>query len=93
VCLEGITETAEKLNFLIEKRLIISFIKCLMSNDSKKVMPKLDWKTTTCEVCGNSVDYLSKRRPKTCNNGECQYKFHYKINKSSWATHQPSLFD
>jgi len=64
-------------------------------NDSpyKTSLPKLQWKTSTCEVCGKPFDYLSQKRPKICKNGDCQYKFHYKINEKSWATYQPSFFD
>jgi len=61
--------------------------------DKKTSLPKLNWRTTTCEVCGKPFDYLSKKRPKTCNDGNCQYKFHYQIDKKSWATYQPTLFD
>ena len=65
-----------------------------MSGNTKKTsLPKLQWKTATCEVCGNPFDYLSQKRPKICKNGDCQYKYHYKINEKSWATYQPSFFD
>lgn len=62
-------------------------------NKEKHTTPKLDWKTTTCVVCGKPVDYISKQRPKTCRGGECEYKFHYKIDPKKWATYQPNLFD
>jgi hypothetical protein len=55
-------------------------------------LPNFQWRETPCEVCGNVVKYLNKR-PHTCNNGDCRYKFEYKINKESWANHQPGLFD
>ena len=64
-----------------------------MNKNTSVKLPKLNWKTATCEVCGKSFDYMTKRKPRTCNSGDCQYKFHYKIDVTSWATHQPNLFD
>ena len=54
---------------------------------------KHNWKRTTCLVCGKTVDYLSKRPPKTCKGGDCEYKYHYKIDEKKWVTYQPNLFD
>lgn len=59
----------------------------------KLTLPKVAWKTATCEVCGEPFDYMGKRRPHTCQTGECRYKYHYKIEPKSWATYQPTLFD
>jgi len=56
-------------------------------------LPKFEWKKATCVVCGESFDYLSKRRPATCRSGECRYRYHYKIDREQWADYQPSLFD
>lgn len=56
-------------------------------------LPKLSWKSATCEVCGRSFDYLGKRRPHACKNGDCQYKYSYKIAPETWFSHQPGLFD
>ena len=56
-------------------------------------MPEFAWKQSSCEVCGADVKYLSKRPPHTCSNGECRYKYEYKIGKESWASYQPGLFD
>ena len=63
------------------------------SEKSKLVLPDFQWKTTTCEVCGCAFDYLSKRRPHTCRSGECRYKYHFNIDRRSWASYQPTLFD
>jgi hypothetical protein len=46
-------------------------------------LPNFQWKETPCEVCGNVVKYVNKR----------PHTFEYKINKESWANHQPGLFD
>lgn len=56
-------------------------------------LPKLDWKTTTCVVCGQAFDYLGKRRPATCQHGKCKYIHHYKIAPSTWASHQLNMFE
>ena len=56
-------------------------------------LPKMNWKKATCEVCGEAFDYSSKRPPHTCKKGECKYKYEYKIDPQSWASHQPELFD
>jgi len=63
--------------------------------DNKRdiILDRDHWKTATCEVCGRSFDYLSPRRPRTCPDGECRYKYHYKIEPHSWASYQPTLFD
>ena len=63
--------------------------------DTKKslTLPKLDWKKGVCEVCGESFDYITNRRPHTCKKGECKYKFEYKIKPETWVNHQFSLFD
>ncbi len=61
--------------------------------DRRIVLPDLDWKTATCPVCGDGFDYLTKRRPRTCNKGECLYRYHYEIEKNRWVGHQPDLFD
>ena len=55
-------------------------------------MPSIAWKRATCVVCGQTFDYLSARRPPTCNMGECRYKYHYGVEKNGWANHQPDLF-
>lgn len=66
----------------------------IMSEPRRKLtLPKVDWKTATCEVCGEPFDYMGKRRPHTCQTGECRYKYHYKIEPKTWATYQPTLFD
>ena len=56
-------------------------------------LPQLDWKTATCRVCGNSFDYLGKRRPPTCKNGDCRYRWEHRINPHTWAGHQIGLFE
>jgi hypothetical protein len=56
-------------------------------------MPDFQWKQSACEVCGAPVRYLSKRPPHTCSNGECRYKYEYKIARETWAGFQPGLFD
>jgi len=56
-------------------------------------MPKLDWKTATCEVCGRTFEYLGQRKPHTCKDGECLYKFQHRIEPEKWASYQPTLFD
>lgn len=56
-------------------------------------LPQLNWKKTKCEVCGNEFDYFTSKRPRVCKNGDCKYKFHYKIDQKSWAGYQPTLFD
>ena len=56
-------------------------------------LPKLSWKTTTCEVCGASFDYISRRKPHVCKQGDCIYKYEYKIEPHTWASYQPTLFD
>ena len=63
--------------------------------DKKKTinLPKINWKSSVCEVCGETFDYMSKKRPKVCKKGECQYKYHYNIDRHSWAGHQFSLFE
>ncbi len=48
----------------------------------------MNWQKATCEVCGASFDHLKKRRPHTCNNGECQYKYHYQVDRREWASYQ-----
>ena len=65
-----------------------------MSKDNNSPsLPDMDWKQATCEVCGDSFDYSTKRRPHTCRKGECKYKYEYKIDEQTWASHQPGLFD
>ena len=65
-----------------------------MSSEKRGLsMPDLEWKQATCEVCGETFDYMKKRRPPTCQKGECKYKYEYKIDQQSWASHQPGLFD
>ena len=65
-----------------------------MANSLPKLtLPDLDWKTATCEVCGKPFDYLGKRRPHTCKDGNCRYVYANKINPDKWATHQPGLFE
>lgn len=61
--------------------------------EKKAKLPKLNWQKTSCEVCGKTFDYLTKKRPRICKNGDCQYKFHYKIDETKWASYQPGLFD
>ncbi|MFH1686716.1 MAG: hypothetical protein ABIE70_04255 [bacterium] len=56
-------------------------------------MPELAWRRGTCPVCGEGFDYLNQRQPSTCNNGDCRYRYRYKIEPSSWADYQPTLFD
>ena len=56
-------------------------------------MPKLDWKATTCEVCGRSFEYIGKKKPHICKDGECIYKYQHKIDPEKWASYQPTLFD
>ena len=56
-------------------------------------LPNLNWKKASCEVCGETFDYIKKRRPHTCNKGDCQYKYQYRIDEDTWATHQPDLFE
>ena len=56
-------------------------------------MPDFQWKQSACEVCGATIKYLSKRPPHTCSNGECRYKYEYKIARETWAGFQPGLFD
>ena len=56
-------------------------------------LPEFDWKTSVCAVCGDSFDYLGKRRPATCKNGRCRYIYHYRIKPTTWANQQLSLFD
>jgi len=59
----------------------------------KPEIPDLPWRKATCEVCGASFDYLKRRKPHTCNRGECRYKFENEIDRTSWASYQPTLFD
>lgn len=61
--------------------------------DNSPRLPKLDWKHATCDVCGQTFDYISRRRPHVCKRGECRYKFEYKIEPQKWASYQPTLFD
>ena len=56
-------------------------------------LPEFSWQTATCPVCGETFDYLSRRRPRTCNTGECRYKYHYGVDKKDWASYQPTLFE
>ena len=64
-----------------------------MQNDKPEIkMPDLDWKVGECEVCGKPFKFLGKRKPHTCRDGECRYKFDYKISPENWASHQPDLF-
>lgn len=65
----------------------------MKKSSGKITLPKLIWKKTTCEVCGETFDYNGKRRPHTCKNGECLYKYQYQIKTDQWASHQPTLFD
>ncbi|MBD3333625.1 hypothetical protein GF356_12315 [candidate division GN15 bacterium] len=62
-------------------------------SDPKLHLPDQPWRTATCCVCGRSFDYLTSRRPATCRDGECRYKYHYRIAPKTWANYQPSLFD
>jgi len=65
-----------------------------MSDSTPSIsIPKSSWRTATCEVCGGQFDYLGTRRPHTCKNGDCLYKYHYKIEPRTWASYQPTLFD
>ena len=59
----------------------------------KLTLPSLDWKSATCEVCGKTFDYLGKRRPHTCKDGNCRYMYEHKISPEKWASHQPGLFE
>jgi len=59
----------------------------------KSGLPELPWRKATCEVCGECFDYLKKRPPHTCNDGECRYKYEHGIDRTSWANYQPTLFD
>ena len=59
----------------------------------KLTLPQLDWKSSTCEVCGKPFDYLGKRRPHVCKDGNCRYTYENKINPEKWAAHQPGLFE
>ncbi|MEE8575804.1 MAG: hypothetical protein V3T31_00985 [candidate division Zixibacteria bacterium] len=63
------------------------------NNKSDIKLPVLGWKTATCEVCGEPFDYLNRKRPHTCRNGECLYAFRYRIKEEEWASYQPTLFD
>lgn len=65
----------------------------MIDKPPRLTLPDLDWKTTTCVVCGQPFDYLGKRRPRTCKNGRCRYIHHYRIAPETWANHQLSLFD
>nr|MBN2276111.1 hypothetical protein [candidate division Zixibacteria bacterium] len=56
-------------------------------------LPDLEWKTAVCEVCGEIFEYFAKKKPHTCKNGECRYRFDHKINPHTWASYQPTLFD
>ncbi len=56
-------------------------------------LPELAWKRATCEVCGESFEYLGKRQPHTCKTGECIYRFKHLIEPAAWASYQPTLFD
>ncbi|MFQ5499575.1 MAG: hypothetical protein ACE5FH_07875 [Candidatus Zixiibacteriota bacterium] len=64
-----------------------------MAKIDKLTVPKLYWQKATCVVCGNSFDYISMRRPRTCNNGDCRHAYHYKIDPHLWASYQPTFFD
>ncbi|HOD67447.1 MAG TPA: hypothetical protein PK186_12320 [candidate division Zixibacteria bacterium] len=55
-------------------------------------LPDLNWKTATCVVCGKPFDYHG-RKPKTCRDGNCRYRFEYKIEPDKWAGRQKTLFD
>lgn len=62
-------------------------------DDSPKIsLPDLNWKTATCVVCGKPFDYHGRRKPKTCRNGACRYRYEYKIEPEKWAGHQNNLF-
>lgn len=63
-----------------------------MNKRSDAKLPKLDWKRTTCPVCGRTFEYSSKRAPKVCRDGTCRYKFEYQIDPTSWASYEPDLF-
>ena len=60
---------------------------------SKTSLPDLPWRKATCEVCGSTFDYLKRRAPHTCNDGECRYKYQHGIDRTTWANYQPTLFD
>jgi hypothetical protein len=65
-----------------------------MSTERPKLtLPKIEWKTAECEVCGKPFDYSSKKRPHVCRDGTCRYKWEHKIDPDSWARHQPTLFE
>jgi len=67
-----------------------------MTEKHKKLSPKLpsmDWKSATCEVCGEVFEYFGKKRPHTCKNGDCRYRYEHQIEPKTWASYQPNLFD
>jgi len=61
--------------------------------EDKITLPKLDWKTATCEVCGKAFQYFGRVRPHTCKDGDCRYKYKHRIDPHTWASYQPNLFD
>ena len=65
----------------------------IMVVKQKLGLPKLHWRRGTCEVCGESFDYLGKRQPHTCKNGDCLYKYRFKIEPDRWFSHQPTFFE
>jgi hypothetical protein len=65
----------------------------MLEEERQRIIQADPWKTGTCEVCGRSFDYLTARRPHTCPDGECRFKYHFRIEPETWASHQPTLFD
>ncbi len=64
-----------------------------MSDDKPRLnMPDLPRHKTICEVCGREFSFYGKRRPHTCNDGECRHAYHYNIRPDTWANHQFDLF-
>lgn len=61
------------------------------SNEIK--VPDFQWKLGTCTVCGKQFRHLKKNPPRTCSNGDCRYKYQYKIDRHLWADYQPTLFE
>lgn len=57
---------------------------------SKVKLPKIDWKTAVCPVCGSSHDYI-RRKPRTCKNGECIHKYQFKIDVENWDVNKKEI--
>lgn len=65
-----------------------------MSDQSQDIkVPDFQWKLGTCIVCGKQFHHLKKNPPRTCSNGDCKYKYQYKIDRHTWADYQPTLFE